>query len=253
MGISSTRSNWTDSTFPQLRRSVFSRTVRIGTVLGRLLLRAAGIGVSVVSGTVRWVGACLAVTTTARRSRAFGRFARARELSFNEDGRGQVGESFTRLPLFQEGEGGTIRFVLAGTFLNARFRMFDYSPFDVGREWHTVVAFEIRKSRIPNFAVWPLDAQHRDGPWFGKNNLEVAIPEAPDLAARYVVRGSNPEAVRRLFPRRALQYFGRTCVWSVEGGGEWLIAYRQDHRCGNRQFESFLKDAWSIFRLFRLQ
>ena len=136
-----------------------------------------------------------------------------------------------------------VRYVLRGEFMNARVRIFDYRPRAAGCHWQTVVAFQLIECRVPAFELCPATKVPPDG----------SIPDGFSLGRHYVVRGTNEDGVRRLFPRSAGEYFKRNPGWSIEGGGDWLLVYRHDRCCRARKLWSFLMDAYRAYHVFRIK
>ncbi len=188
------------------------------------------------------------------RPRVLAEVARRLRFSFHEHNvdRQLVFEWFNQFVLFQEERGGTVRSIMCGDYLNARVRVFDFLPMVRGC-WQTVVAFELSESRLPAFALWPRGARHEPRKWFGIDNVQVDLSDRPAIAAHYELRGSNASCLRRLLPPQAIEHFGNTPGWSIEGRRQWLIVHRQGRRCKPKQLRAFLREAWESYRVFMVK
>ena len=101
-------------------------------------------------------------------------------------------------------------------------------------------AFQIVRSHLSAFVLWPWQSKHEPRLWFGKENLEVS---GVDVTASHDLQSSNAKVVQRLLTHKALKFFGRTPGWSIQGGLDELIIYQQnERRVGPDRFDRSLRE-----------
>ena len=190
--------------------------------------------------------------TAGRRKRSLALAAVDLDLTYHEDARDLVNQWLSRFPLFRAGRGGAIQDGLKGRFLNAPLRLFDYCPRD-HNAWRTVVAFELRHTRVPRFVLWPNETPVDPSSWLGKNGRQIPVPRRPVFDQHYRLYASNEPAVKKIFHRQPLDYFQRHAGWFVEGGGQWIVIYRPGIRARPRALRAFLMDVFQAYRPLRLK
>jgi hypothetical protein len=112
----------------------------------------------------------------------------------------------------------------------------------------SVVAFRDPTMSLPAFELRPENVFHRIGSALGYQDID--FPSHPDFSRRYLLRGEDETAVRKLFSAPIVRFFARRKGWSVEGGGEWLIVYRHRRRVRPADLRRFFKDTEEIKRVF---
>ena len=53
--------------------------------------------------------------------------------------------------------------------------------------------------------------------------------------------------------QQAIEHFGHTSGWSIEGRRQWLIVHRQGWRCKPKQLRGLLREAWESYRVFMVK
>ncbi|RMH16069.1 MAG: hypothetical protein D6696_19060 [Acidobacteria bacterium] len=189
-----------------------------------------------------------------KRSAAMSQAAIRLGLSYAADDDGLEDEAFAQLPLFQKGRGRRFSHVCRRRDADAELTLFDYR-YTVGGGQHsatyqqTVAAFHLPGVELPAFVMSPESVFHRLGELFGMQDIDFESSE--EFSKRYLLKGADESAIRRLFEPPIRRYFAQHAGWSVEGAGEELIVYRSGKRVRPEELTTFLPETTRIARLFR--
>lgn len=105
----------------------------------------------------------------------------------------------------------------------------------------TVAAFTRHGARLPAFQMYPENVFSKLGHLLGGQDID--FDDNREFSTRYVLRGDDPDAVRRWFEPHAVSYFADLPGWSVEGGGECLIVYRASKREKPEELREWIDEA----------
>lgn len=130
--------------------------------------------------------------------------------------------------------------------------LFDYDfTTGSGKNRHTcrqtLAAFRRSNRRLPRFELSPESLLHKIGQAFGYKDFD--FEGFPEFSGKYLLRGEDEAAVRALFRPFLLQHLGLHPGWSVEGGGDWVVAYRAGRRVEPRALQGFFEDARALHAL----
>lgn len=154
--------------------------------------------------------------------------------------------------LFSKGQGrsGRLKNAIEGIVGELHVALFDYSynkpgnytgdgP-DVGIPVsQTVAAFTGAKKNLPAFVT-------RTGRLLQSSKNKVEIKGSPEFSERFVVFGTDVEAVQELFCPALTAFLLTTSLEGdlvIEGAGIWLVLYRDGRRVPLEQYQSFLDES----------
>lgn len=112
----------------------------------------------------------------------------------------------------------------------------------------TVIILPDGGAGLPDFQLTPENFFHRIGQLFGYQDINFA--ENPTFSKRYLLRGSNEEAIRQAFVPEVLDHFAENWGWSVESRGGQLLVCRASNLCGPDKCPEFVAEAARIRALF---
>lgn len=115
----------------------------------------------------------------------------------------------------------------------------------------TVAAFQLSGRAFPAFELKPETLLQKLGSALGYQDIDFEA--YPEFSQNYVLRGTEENAVRRVFSAAVLHFFERERGWWVEGTGDWLAVYRERRRVGPGKIRSFLEEAGNVSRVFAPQ
>lgn len=184
----------------------------------------------------------------------------AAQMGFSFDARARLPAELRRLSAFRRPRPRTVTNVIKGRRGGTEILCFDYARHAVpsGGEGHanartatlsrTVAAFRTPGRGWPAFTLEPGGVLNRLPAWAAAAFRVVQLDAGTDFSRRYVLRSAehDPTGVRGLFTPSAQNFFAASDAgreWSVEGGGEWLIVYRNDHLTEPAGFEAFVDQA----------
>lgn len=110
----------------------------------------------------------------------------------------------------------------------------------------TIAVLEL-PAALPAFRVLPENVFHKIGQVFGYQDID--LPEEPTFSSRYLLRGEDEAAIRRLFRREVAGFFVRHPGLSGECIGHHLLLYRPGQRVPPGELEAFLQLACDLGRL----
>ncbi len=167
-------------------------------------------------------------------------------------------DEMQRFHLFTAGHGQRVRNVLRGTSGGTDTLVFDYRYVTGGgknQSTHeqTVAAFHLAGAALPQFTLGPETFVHRIAEHFGYQDFD--FPDHPEFSRRYVLRGADEAAVRKLFGPGLIDFFetltGEKRWWSVEGNGDWLLVFHPGIQTKPPQLSDFLQRTSSVAAAFR--
>ncbi len=208
-----------------------------------------------IAGSVVVVGVILIATWLHEKKRREAFAWRTQELGYEFDP--QAGEvmhaPFSTLPLFSQGHGRRARNLLRGGRRDDEHWIFDYRYARGGGKnkqiYHqTVIAFPTRQVDLPAFSVRPENIFHKIGSAFGYQDID--IDEHPDFSNRYLLHGSDEDAIRALFDGNVIRTLDDARNLCVEAERDWLIAYRARRRVSPQQIREFVDEMRRVRKAF---
>ena len=148
---------------------------------------------------------------------------------------------------------GTSRYVenrLRGSRDGYDLFLFDYgctASSDDTSTWRTVVRVASPSLRLPDFTLAPKTLLEDLGEAFGVIQ-PVAFDGHPRFSEDYVLRGPDPDAIRRAIGEPALAYLAAHRQWSVESREERLIVYRENDKVPPERLDAFLAEVLQLVR-----
>jgi hypothetical protein len=112
----------------------------------------------------------------------------------------------------------------------------------------TTVAVRVPGRALPRFRMTPEGFFSRIGEALGMQDIDFA--SSPAFSSAYRLTGDDETAVRNLFRSDILAFFGTEPGWSVEGYGEWVVAYRHGERLDPEKLVGFAEKGLWISGLF---
>lgn len=223
----------------------------------------AGAGIIVALAVRWWLGP--------RRSLAADKVARRLGLSFNGPDGSFSPDYFLGVPLFQAGFAPTFLNVMRGQVDGAEALLFECrqtigtllaamtSKSSLGGDGAigdrqsrgatvntmTVAAFRVPMGILPHFELREEGGINKIAdPFKGE---DIAFPEHAAFSKRFLLRGPNPDRIRRVFDSPLLDYLTRQEIpLCVEAAGDWLVVYSFASRVPVRQLASFWGQASGI-------
>jgi hypothetical protein len=208
-------------------------------------------------GTVALVALAFVLQRAAERRRTEALQALAPMLGFSFDGEsrkpGDAGldASLRSFHLFRQGGAARVRNMMRAAMIDGEDLVFEYRyTVSTGKSSHTVAqtvaAFRRRGATIPDLRLFPENVFSKLGHLLGGQDID--FDSNVEFSAHYVLKGDDPDAVRAYFERRAVIYFADRHGWSVEGSGEWLIAYRASRREKPEDLRAWVDEVRGIAR-----
>lgn len=180
-------------------------------------------------------------------------FARRLGMDFHEKGELVESLPFTAFPLFNIGRSRKFTNLLYENKGETETAVFDYRyTTGGGKNSHThnqtVVAFWKPQADLPRFSMSPEHFFHKIGEKLGMQDIDFRGD--PEFSDSYLLKGDNETAVRRLFEGRLVRFFARNQKWSVQGGDEWLVAFRASRRPRVEELGEFFKETIEVAKQF---
>jgi hypothetical protein len=155
--------------------------------------------------------------------------------------------------LGSQGHSKSVTNLLRGRSNNLEVAIFDYR-FVTGSGKHkhtwnqTVISFRFDGPALPTFSLRPENFGHKIGKWFGYQDIN--FESHPDFSRKYLVRGSQEQAIRELFTTKVLDYYQDKSGLSTEGSGNTLLFYRHAKRVQPPAIRSFMEEGFEVLLLF---
>jgi hypothetical protein len=184
-----------------------------------------------------------------RRSRQLADVAGALGLDFAAAGDRQALNPFDGLRLFTRGEATAARNLLHGTTDRLEVVVVDQHAWDrtacapAAVTEQTVICFGSDDLRLPDFTLEP---RHP----FERPTL-VNRADRPGFDRLYSLRGTDPEALRRLFRDDVLDFCVAHPGLALEGHAGRLAVYRPDRAVAPDRLRAFLEEGFAVFSLLR--
>jgi hypothetical protein len=179
------------------------------------------------------------------RTEALRHFARTRGFEFKDKDPSLAFHTH----LFQQGGGKHLSNVLQRDGMEERTLLFDYRFIEShGKsssvETQTVAAFRRDGRSFPQMELRPENVLHKIANAFGWKDID--FEHRPEFSSKYLLRGPDEAAIRRLMDSDTLAFFEKNLGWCVETENAWLLAYHADKRVKVEQLAAFCDAAKKI-------
>jgi hypothetical protein len=160
-----------------------------------------------------------------------------------------------QLHLFSLGRLPRVNDLMQGRVDGVAISIFDYQ-YTIGsgsrKSTHThhqsVVQFTVPGACLPAFGLRPERLWHKLGAVFGYQDIDFS--SHPDFSAKYLLRGNDEPAIRKLFTAPAREFFAQQPPFCVEAAGDHLIVYREFHRVKPENILPFLATGLEVVAKF---
>jgi hypothetical protein len=112
----------------------------------------------------------------------------------------------------------------------------------------TICSFHVTGMLLPRFELRCKSTPDDLLPYFGYRDL--ISRHLPEFSPEYILGGEPEEAVRALFPSRALDRLRALWGFCLEGQGDILLFYRPGLTAAPEEIEPMLRDALQALVLF---
>ncbi len=215
-----------------------------------IIVAAIILGVALVIGTVALFGA----RARKKRTAALQAVAESLGLPFLAAGDSSIACELAAFQLFSRGRRQRVTNLIRAETEDIRTAIFDYQ-YTIGSGkskqtiHQTVVSLQAIDLALPDFSLRPENLLHKIGGWFGYADIDFA--DHPVFSRAFLLRGSNEQAIRRLFAPGVLEYFEQRKGLYVEARGSRFIYYRPRKRVKPGEVQAWLNDSWTLLQLFR--
>lgn len=208
------------------------------------------LGAAIIAASFLYFG----VWAAKKRREALEAAAQAMRLSFSPDGDDALLSSLAGLHLFTLGRRRRMSNLMQGTVRGERVAVFDYRyTISSGKHQHvhsqTVLCLPLQRPALPSFALRPERAWHKIGSRLGCQDID--FENHPAFSGKYLLRGDDEHAVRRLFSDRVVMFLEQAPGWCVEGGGDRLAIYRDRRLVKPEALRAFIEEGLSVLAYLR--
>jgi len=152
-------------------------------------------------------------------------------------------------PLFGKGRGSDVKHVSRGELGGRPATLAEYSyVISSGKSNHTVrqtvVAFTEGNTGLPDFDLSPENIFHKIGGAFGYQDID--FEQFEEFSKRYLLRGKDEEAIRRIFTPDALMLLQSQPGWTVQSRDGRLLVFRSGKTAKPADLPIFAADALRI-------
>jgi len=154
---------------------------------------------------------------------------------------------------FQSGHLRSFENLLSGNRDGITIRIFDYSFTSGYGEARTTTLSTVALLNSETLAlpctvdIYPESVFSKLGAALG--GQDVDLPEHPEFSRRFILKGSNAEAVRQLIDPSTAAFFESHLGLSVSGNSDHLLVFRGYRYLKPPEIGQLLEDAVSVFRL----
>ncbi len=111
-------------------------------------------------------------------------------------------------------------------------------------ETQTVAAFRRDGRSFPQMELRPENVLHKIANLFGWKDID--FDNRPEFSSKYLLRGPDEAAVRRLMDSTTLAFFEKNLGWFVETENAWVLVYRDDRTVKAEELAAFCEAAKKI-------
>lgn len=205
----------------------------------------------IIAGLCGLLGGVMSLKEKRKRSETLRKASSHLGMKFIEEDKSLEKKAFFKFPLFKSS--GNIRNIFRGSIEDCDVLLFDHSRASAvehhGDICQTVAAFRIPSSNIPEFGMYPKKGIHR----FSGKSFKVQVTNFKSYSQflkNYIIEGKQEHRIQELFDSEILRFFDLEEGWSIEGGAEWLVVYKEGKLFGSGDLFLFLTETKPILRLF---
>ena len=156
------------------------------------------------------------------------------------------------LHLFNQGHNKRLRNVMQRFSDGVQMSIYDYQyTTGGGQNSHThvqtVFQFQSERLKLPGFTLGPENVFHKIGKAFGYQDINFEA--FPEFSSKYLLRGQDEEAIRKVFNQELIAQFEKGYKLSVETSGNVLIFYRSGKKVKPENLSETLEKMRQIFQL----
>jgi hypothetical protein len=198
------------------------------------------------------IGVMISARVEKNRTAALKQVADTLGFEFFPTGDATYSQSLAGLPLRSRGRSQKLRNLMRGKSRSIEAAIFDYSyVIGGGRSSRTVrqsvISFQSDALSLPYFTLGSKSFWNKMDSLLGRHNIEFETH--PEFSNKYLLRGSDADAVRTIFTDQVLDYFEQTPGWSVEGAANRLLLYKLSKRVPPPEIAAFLEDGLKVLSL----
>jgi hypothetical protein len=211
--------------------------------------------IGTIAGAVILIGGILAffILKERKRTEVLGFTAEEMGLAFSPKVDRTFLSTMPEFHLFSRGRSKRVSNLMEGTFGGTRALVFDYKyTTGGGKNSHTyrqtVICFELQNTLLPSFSLRPENVLHKLGSRLGYQDID--FEDYPEFSARYLLRGSDEEAIRNVFTDSILSFYEMASRLCTEGNGSRMLFYRQSKRVRPEELQMLLEEGLEALSLF---
>lgn len=161
--------------------------------------------------------------------------------------------------LFSAKDAEHIPFMMSGAFDGVDVRIFDYvcstysgtQDRQLRSRRQTLLMFRSPHYRWPDLMMMPDSFALKLTKLLGFTDID--IPDAPEFSKRYILNGSDEEALRGLFRREVTDELSRGNHWGLEAHGDVIVFRQQDRRIPPKEIPAFFNETIRLLQLLTRQ
>jgi len=163
-------------------------------------------------------------------------------------------QASTSLDLFTKGRSRKAYNLLRGQRRDAAIVLFDYKYTTGGgrssqTHHQTAILFTLEQSDMTQFSLRPRGLFDKMAAKFRQK--EIDFETAPEFSKKYLVKGSDEAAIRRIFNTSVVAFYEGQQGLSTEASTNQLLFYRQGKRVKPEELSAFLENAAQLLALLR--
>jgi len=207
---------------------------------------------AMIGGTLALVGSISWAANRARKARTEAMRVVATTMGFSFE-EAVSPERLGPFPLMEHGRGREGRNALTGQLAGRATTICDYRyVVSSGKSSHevnqTVVVFA-DNGGLPDFELRPENAFHKLAAVFGYQDIDFDSNE--EFSKRYLLRGHDEDAIRRVFNSSALMLLSSETGWNIQATAGRLLVFRSAKVTEASQVPAFAADALRIAGVIR--
>lgn len=200
------------------------------------------------------VGALWAYRREKKRTEEFAKIAQELGFEFSPYGDPALLKTLGDHHLFSQGHSRKLWNLMRGQAQGLEVILFDYQYVTGSGKhrhtWrHTVLCMQFEGGELPTFSLRPETVWHKIGSWFGYQDID--FESHPNFSRRYLLRGGDEAAIRRLFTDEVLAFYEEHPGLSTEGSGNRLVVYRHSRRITPADTRSLLEMGFKVLGVLR--
>jgi hypothetical protein len=187
-----------------------------------------------------------------KRREALSAVAEELAFQFRPNGDAELNQLLSGFELFNLGHSRRMTNLLQGKTSDLELNLFDYQ-YTTGsgknRTTRTYSIFVARRPgmKLPEFSLAPENFLHKIGSLFGFQDID--FDSHPRFSSRYLLRGSDEEAIRTLFKPKVLDWFEEHGGLTIEAKRDLVVFYKSP-RISPTQIRNFMAEGFEVLKVF---